>query len=590
LATAAASLLVLLGVGGWLAWQPRCALASVAGIWDAPRRSAAREALGKAGLPYVKDLASRIDEAMARHLADWSQAHDAICAAPRLRGMDPPAQARLRCLDAQLVQVRAFADLFAEADAGVVENAARALEALPTARACVGRTPSLSGPTQPRNADEERLLRETARLQAELAAGRFEKVASEAEGLLVEARRRGAPSLESELLLIRGTALVESGHAEASQVLQEAAVVAGNAQRDDLAARALLKLGFNAAINTRSLVEGRKWTARAKDIIDRLGDQGVLRAGLDSVDGVLLALEDKPDEALVALQSALDRYAQVLGPDHRQVGGAENNLGLALFKLGRWEEAKPHFERAAAIQEATLGPSHPGLAKILHGLATAHRHLGEYDRAIEQSNRSLQILTDAHRENTPLAAQLRSGLGRVLLDKGEAAQALREQDAARELFEKLAGPTHSDLGVIEEERGRALLALGRWADALSAAERSLGIAEKRWGEKDPRLAYPLAEIGLAHLGLGEPERALAPLERALDISATARAPDEARPAARLALARALWALDREPERALELARQAQQELAKGNAAARRDALVAGALVADHESPPGSTKK
>ena len=45
------------------------------------------------------------------------------------------------------------------------------------------------------------------------------------------------------------------------------------------------------------------------------------------------------------------------GPDHPYVAIYLNNLGLALRDLGQPQDARPLYERALAIDEATYGPT-----------------------------------------------------------------------------------------------------------------------------------------------------------------------------------------------------------------------------------------
>ncbi len=67
--------------------------------------------------------------------------------------------------------------------------------------------------------------------------------------------------------------------------------------------------------------------------------------------------------------------------------GALNNKGIALFHLGRIEEAISYSDRALAI--------HPNLLDALTNKANALLNLGRYEEAIEHYDRALAIDSDA---------------------------------------------------------------------------------------------------------------------------------------------------------------------------------------------------
>jgi len=101
--------------------------------------------------------------------------------------------------------------------------------------------------------------------------------------------------------------------------------------------------------------------------------------------------------------------------------------------------------------------------------------------------------------------------------------------------------------------------VGRARESLALNERALAIAEKTLGPKHAMTAYALNAIGSARADLKDPAGAIAPLERALSIRETVGAPSE-RTRTRLNLAKALWMVGRERDRARRLGEQARQEL------------------------------
>ncbi len=79
-------------------------------------------------------------------------------------------------------------------------------------------------------------------------------------------------------------------------------------------------------------------------------------------------------------------------------------------------------------------------------------------------------------------------------------------------------------------------------------------------EGHPNLAYSFHGIGVCRVDLGRPELAIDPLESALSLRRKAADPGELGQTA-FALARALWNSRADRSRAIELARQASEQLA-----------------------------
>jgi tetratricopeptide (TPR) repeat protein len=100
---------------------------------------------------------------------------------------------------------------------------------------------------------------------------------------------------------------------------------------------------------------------------------------------------------------AVDAYQRVttLAPDH---GAAWNNLGLLRHRMGRYEDARRHYEVALAAD--------PTLAEAAYNLGSLHDDLGERDQAIAWYRRALEIRPDYADAHFNLASALeRAGEG-----------------------------------------------------------------------------------------------------------------------------------------------------------------------------------
>lgn len=131
---------------------------------------------------------------------------------------------------------------------------------------------------------------------------------------------------------------------------------------------------------------------------------------------------------------------------------AEYNLGTVLDRLGRAGEARPHYERAIAID-----PFH---ARAMNNLASGLSRDGHGAEALALFARAIQAAPDN--------AETYSNLGSALISERRFADALRAVDTSLALDQ-------SDPNA-HNNRGIALAYLGRMAEARSAFEAALRIA------------------------------------------------------------------------------------------------------------------
>ena len=94
---------------------------------------------------------------------------------------------------------------------------------------------------------------------------------------------------------------------------------------------------------------------------------------------------------------AVDAYQRVtaLAPDH---GAAWNNLGLLQHRMGRYEDARRHYEVALAAD--------PTLAEAAYNLGSLHDDLGDPARAAHWYRRALEVRPDYADAHFNLASAL----------------------------------------------------------------------------------------------------------------------------------------------------------------------------------------
>ena len=211
-----------------------------------------------------------------------------------------------------------------------------------------------------------------------------------------------------------------------------------------------------------------------------------------------------------------------IGGDPRREGELEEWYGGLAMDEGALDEARAHLERARALRErrdrAGLAADPSASDRLLAVLA--HRQ-GSFGEALELYRRARAAAAELAPDH-PSLVPLMTGEASCLFDMGRTGEALALFERARALGEAVLGPDHADL-----------------ADAIE------GIAR-------------------AYIEAGHPERALEPLERAVAarerLDVPSRTAQRARAQSEFRLARLLIDLGRDRARALDLAREAEQEL------------------------------
>ena len=164
-------------------------------------------------------------------------------------------------------------------------------------------------------------------------------------------------------------------------------------------------------------------------------------------------------------------YKKALGPEHREVGRALNNLGLLHENAGRYADAEPIFKQALAIREKALGPDHPEVANTLNNLASLYDRLQRYQDAEPLFRRALEIDQKALSPDHPEVAHLQNNLAEIYreMKRFSDAEPLYKQSLA--LREKALGPDHPGTAKSINNLAWLYLDQARYADALPLIER-----------------------------------------------------------------------------------------------------------------------
>lgn len=243
-------------------------------------------------------------------------------------------------------------------------------------------------------------------------------------------------------------------------------------------------------------ISGGEWT-KALELSERTIEAASplydLRHMADTYDDLGAAYGETGDPARATLYSRKAGVLRDLLRDQLALVRAENDMGLALMRLGDVAAAQEHMERSLGLcRKIGLGD---GQSHILLRLAELHLEKGEYEQAAQRAEEVKHLSrTMGEPAAVALAHQM---VGKVAARAGDHERADHEFRSAIELLQSLGqlqrvSDCHATYGQILEERGETALALQHLKLALLTSRGELGAAPPD-GEAGP--ARPTAPLG-----------------------------------------------------------------------------------------------
>ncbi len=211
--------------------------------------------------------------------------------------------------------------------------------------------------------------------------------------------------------------------------------------------------------------------------------------------------------------------------EDRRTAGLYNELGYHLAMIGDYSGARPHYERALAINEQVLGAEHPDTTVSLNNLGSLLQFQGDLAAARRYFERALAIREKVLGAEHPDTARSLNNLGFLLQNQGDLAAAWTYYERALAIWEQVLGAEHPDTAQSLNNLGVLLQFQGDFAGARPYLERALAIREKILGAEHPDTARSLNNLGALLGSQGELAAARPYFERALAIFEARLGPD-----------------------------------------------------------------
>lgn len=254
--------------------------------------------------------------------------------------------------------------------------------------------------------------------------------------------------------------------------------------------------------------------------------------------------------------AALSVDEMTFGHDDVRISHTLNNLGIVYYRLGKFDVALKHQQRALTLEESALGSDHSAVARSLDNLGNTLWKKGLLNESIASHERSLIIKERKLPLDEPQIALTLSNLGIVLEENGNLTAAIARKERALEIFERTLGSDHAEVARVLGSLGVTLRIKGEPEAAMALQKRALEIYEAALGPQHPSVARTLTNIGIILKDNGELDAALARHERALQINEYALGVDHPEVATTLSNLSSIFWLKGELDQALTKLRHA----------------------------------
>ncbi len=239
---------------------------------------------------------------------------------------------------------------------------------------------------------------------------------------------------------------------------------------------------------------------------------------------LLFIAQGKAEQAEDLLLRVCALWQRLLGQNHPLTGEAQLKLAELAARLKHWERALDFYQRAIPVYAEQQGAAHPLVLNCQEQAALAMFELGRLEEARQVWTTTL-ALREQTRQGTLTAAL--NGLARVALAQGQfqEALALLERAQAEAGREEVADPAWAEM---LETLAEAHASRQDYVQAKQAARKALEIRERLLGEEHLDLSENLLTLAKLQRLSGESEEAEKLLRRALYNYQRANKPEDMR--------------------------------------------------------------
>ncbi len=228
------------------------------------------------------------------------------------------------------------------------------------------------------------------------------------------------------------------------------------------------------------------------------------------------------DEARSVLASAVDLADAADGRIEPAID-AQSRLELGRYEeqTGDLDEARRHYERAAAIVEERMPDRPQARAVALGALGNLDHQDGDLDGARAALTEALGILREIKEPGDPQIGMMLGNLAVVLTDQDDCPGSVEANAEALAIFEEALGGDHPFVADLLFNMADCEERLGRLDTAYDHVARSLEIRSQVLGPDHPTTAQSLTFLGSLEVARGRLQEAARLLDRAEELTVAA---------------------------------------------------------------------
>jgi tetratricopeptide (TPR) repeat protein len=267
----------------------------------------------------------------------------------------------------------------------------------------------------------------------------------------------------------------------AEKTFREAAVEAGRAQDDNLAAKIWGDLLTTVGYRDSRSDDAMLLRPAVEAALARCGDDRAAESRFLNSLGTVHFERGAYDKALACFARATESAAT---PTER--GNAYNNVGYVAIRLGDLERARESLERAKACWRDVYPEDHPHMAFWHNNRGELLQALGDVDAAVGHLQRALEIRESSLGPDHAHTALSTHNLGVAQLATGQIDLARKTLEHAIDLRRRTLRPAHPDLAESLLALARLHLQAGDRGPALELGQEALATLEQALGTAHPR--------------------------------------------------------------------------------------------------------
>jgi CHAT domain-containing protein len=208
-------------------------------------------------------------------------------------------------------------------------------------------------------------------------------------------------------------------------------------------------------------------------------------------------------EAIFYFQKAADAFRICHGERSKTFATAQEKLAQAYLYNGFYKEAISGLEKVLSIQQQILPASHPDIARTYMSIGAFHKYVRRYDDALFYFNQALDILSAQKEKDYNGLADCFSQIGQAHLYKKELPTALVYFQKEDSIMITYGEDQKADYLYTCSDLGKAYLAMENYPEAVRWQTKALEIAQKASKSDNTNIATLSLYLGRALSGNGQ---------------------------------------------------------------------------------------